>query len=188
MGDPDWRKVFSIRAFQFLGQPHGQFVNGSLYWLALRDVGCSRYGATITNMKESAIFSFDLETETHKTLSMPDALDDEVPEYDPTFCVLSDCLCLVIFLKGTHGIWQMKEVGDGESWSQLFTINYEYLQIQMDTRFTIRLLCTSETDDIIVLVDNAHHRAILYNWKDNRVIGGNEERIHDLAKEKCSAL
>ncbi|KAF1890905.1 hypothetical protein Lal_00037476 [Lupinus albus] len=168
MGDNRWRKILSFPAFPFLCQLHGKFLSGTLNWLALHKSGY-RYDWGAVTVNQLVIFSLDLEKETYKQMSLPAGLD-EVPSFEPKLEFLWDCLCLFYYSRATHFvIWQMKEFGVENSWTQLINISYQHLRIfNYEYRILIPLW-TSENGDTVVLANNADFEAIIYYWKDKRV-------------------
>jgi hypothetical protein len=76
-----------------------------------------------------------------------------------------DCFPLVI--------WQMKEFGVEESWTQLLKISYLLdLNIGFDVYYYYNMslipLCFSD-DDALIFVPNFGDDPILYDWRNNRV-------------------
>ncbi|XP_019419487.1 PREDICTED: F-box/kelch-repeat protein At3g23880-like [Lupinus angustifolius] len=168
MGDNRWRKILSFPAFPFLCQLYGKFLSGTLNWLALNKSGYRYDWGTVT-VNQLVIFSLDLEKETYKQMSLPTGLD-EVPSVEPKLGYLWDCLCLFLYYRGSHFvIWQMKEFGVENSWTQLISISYQHLQIVNDEYHALLPLFTTENGDALVLVNNADFEAIIYYWKDKRV-------------------
>jgi hypothetical protein len=89
-----------------------------------------------------------------------------------------DCLCFTHDFEKTHFIiWQMKEFGVEDSWTQFLKICYQNLQIddyRLDVVPQVFPLCLSENGYTLILainhsVFNIRDQAILYNWRDNRV-------------------
>ncbi|KEH25332.1 F-box protein interaction domain protein [Medicago truncatula] len=97
----------------------------------------------------------------------------------PTLSVLMDCLYFSYDSKKTHFvIWQMKEFGVEESWTQFLKISYTNLLNNFKTkelyndslfhRSRLTPMCFSENGDTLIFAINIPDQAILYNWKDNR--------------------
>ncbi|XP_058741587.1 uncharacterized protein LOC131613968 [Vicia villosa] len=77
------------------------------------------YHSNDITLDQFVIISLDLGAERHVELMPPRGLE-EVPLIEPTICVLTDSLCFCHDFKQTCLIiWQMKEFGVGESWTQL---------------------------------------------------------------------
>jgi len=110
LGTDFWR---SIQDFPFGGVPveqSGHFVSGKINWLASKHW-----------LRESSCFivSLDLGNESYREILQPDY--GEVGEDNfLTLGVLRDCLSII----SGHVIWIMKEYGNKESWTKLFTISY----------------------------------------------------------------
>ncbi|KAK2440012.1 F-box/kelch-repeat protein [Trifolium repens] len=150
-------------------------LSGSVNWLAIRHYPAPAYNCNNITIEQFMIISFDMGTETHARLSLPQGFK-EVPYYEPNLRVLKNCLCFSHDFKRTHFlVWQMKEFGVKESWIQLFKIDYHNLQ--MDDHFNLVFhllpLCLSEKSDTLLLINIFGMRAILYNWRDDRA-----EKIH----------
>ncbi|KAE9598974.1 hypothetical protein Lalb_Chr15g0086681 [Lupinus albus] len=64
-------------------------------------------------------------------------------------------------------MWQMKEFGVESSWTQLFIISDQHLQVDID--HPLIPLFTSENGDVIVMARTDDFGAIIYNLKSNRV-------------------
>ncbi|XP_027351261.1 F-box/kelch-repeat protein At3g23880-like [Abrus precatorius] len=164
MGDNYWRKILNFPSFPILEQ-NGLFVNGTVNWLALDKFG-SHYQWEVVTTNQLVIFSFDLQKETYKYLSLPDGLVD-VPSDEPNLVVLRDCLCLFYDDRKTHFVvWQMREFGVGKSWNQLVKVSYEHLRCEGLLR-PLLLLCISENGDVLLLLNNDDTEVITYNRRSN---------------------
>ncbi|XP_058739589.1 F-box/kelch-repeat protein At3g23880-like [Vicia villosa] len=138
-------------------------LSGSFIWLANHNyIG-----------KKIVIVSLNLGTEIHTQLLPPPSFDDE-PIINPNLSVLKDCLCFSHDFNQTHFvIWQMKEFGVEDSWTQFLKISYRNnLQIDCpfnEFRHNLLPLCLLEKNDTLLLTDAYQRHIILYNWRDNRV-------------------
>lgn len=65
------------------------------------------------------IVSFDLGNESYQRVLLPD--NEEVNAITLTLDVSRDCLCII----SGHDVWLMKEYGNKESWTKLFTVSYK---------------------------------------------------------------
>ena len=144
----------------------GVYLSNSICWLV-----CHRYNCDQNNLiiKKFVIISLDLAKETYTQLLLPQCCD-EFPLDNQTLCVLMDCICFSHDFEKTYFvIWQMKEFGVEESWTQFLKISYHNLQI--DASYVRRLvpLCLSDNGDTLILIIKSGVQAILYNWKDNRL-------------------
>jgi hypothetical protein len=80
--------------------------------------------------------SLYLSTESYKQFLLPPGFV-EVPFSLPVLRVLMDCLCFSY----EFVLWQMKKFGIHESWTQLFKINYQNLQMHnIDGSFQLACL------------------------------------------------
>ncbi|RHN65299.1 putative F-box associated interaction domain-containing protein [Medicago truncatula] len=97
----------SIQKFPFYCGPHqrGTFVSGMINWLVYKG-------------SHLCIASFDLGNKSNQEVSLLAYV--EVYAYPFGLGVLRDCLCMII----GHDVWVMKEHGNKESWTKLFTISY----------------------------------------------------------------
>jgi len=184
-GDNCWRKIqdcplIPVCVMNILINRinNGVHLNGTINWLCLPDYLLPSYEhgwKSIANAQQFAIVSLDLSTETYKKLLLPRGFD-EVPEYQPTLDVLKDCLCFSHDFKTTEFVvWQMKEFGVQESWTQLFRI--DYFKIYHNLNFygltecgpPLLPLYLSTDGDTLILANSEDDRAIIYNWRDARV-------------------
>jgi F-box interacting protein len=91
----------------------GVHFNGTVNWLA----------------EDMSIISLYLSTETYKQFLLPPGFDT-VPFSQPVLRVLMDCLCFSYdSMKTEFVLWKMKQYGVHESWTQLFKISYQNLQM-----------------------------------------------------------
>ncbi|XP_058741499.1 F-box/kelch-repeat protein At3g23880-like [Vicia villosa] len=165
---------------QLSGINQGVHVSGTLNWLAIRNEFPYEHEIDwkLITIDQFVIISLDLSTETYHQLLLPRGFD-EVPLIQPTLSQLMGSLCLSHDFRGTDFIiWQMKEFRIQESWTQLFKISYQRLQIDFSvftnsvpygSRFILFPLCLSENDNTLILTWNRDKKPIVYNLKDNRV-------------------
>ncbi|XP_050882531.1 F-box/kelch-repeat protein At3g23880 [Lathyrus oleraceus] len=110
LGTDFWK---SVEAFPFRCVPLGRsgiFVSGTINWLPLKD-----------GRVRSFVVSFDLRTESYRRILQPDYGKLKPDAEQLSLGVLRDCLCLV----SHHDVWIMKEFGNKESWTKLFTNSYD---------------------------------------------------------------
>ncbi|RDY13287.1 F-box/kelch-repeat protein, partial [Mucuna pruriens] len=140
LGHNCWTNILSFPSFPILRQVEGQFMSGTVNWLALDKVG----------------------KETYERLLLPEGLD-EVPHIEPQLAILWDSLCLCLDYKGTHFVvWQMRDFGVEKTWTQLVNLRHE-CSPQLP-------ICISDGDDVMVILLNIPYKeAILYNRRDGRV-------------------
>ncbi|RHN75147.1 hypothetical protein MtrunA17_Chr2g0317991 [Medicago truncatula] len=102
MGDSCWRKTIACPDFPILlgGTLVGQFVNGSVNWLARHNINCHMYKWKNVTINQLVILSFDMRMEACKYMMLPDGF--VVPKDEPTLVVLRDRLCLYYVHMRTH--------------------------------------------------------------------------------------
>ncbi|XP_058741981.1 F-box/kelch-repeat protein At3g23880-like [Vicia villosa] len=165
LGDDVWRNVESFPAIPLLVDY--VYLSGTLYWLANQN----RKNISVEKL---VIISFDLSTETYNQY-LPPRCFDEVSHSEPVFGVLGGCLSFSYSCMETDFIiWQMSQFGVEDSWTQLFKISYQNLQIEYDysnefNKHVFRLMPLFLWDDTLILASRQVSRAILYNWRANRV-------------------
>jgi F-box interacting protein len=169
--DNVWRNIQNFPVFPHYHMKDGVYLNGSVNWFVIRkNLNPFVYDSRVVTVEQFVIVSLDLGTETFTQLLPPRSFDfDGVPSFEPSLCVLMDCLCYCHDFKENYFvIWQMKEFGVQESWTQFLKISYHNLEIYFDFRHLYLLpLCLS--GDTLILTNDQDRQAILYNWKDNRV-------------------
>ncbi|XP_045831662.1 F-box/kelch-repeat protein At3g06240-like [Trifolium pratense] len=169
LGDNSWRDVQClplVPLYCLLGindfHNEGMHFNGTINWFALDDINLDRSAAALDRC---VILSLDLSTETYTKLLLPRGLDKVPAGYPPNLVVLMDCLGFCHDFDKTHFvIWQMKDFGVQESWLQLFKISYENF-----ARENLLPLYLSENGDTLVLGNDRHREAFIYNCRDNKV-------------------
>ncbi|XP_045797857.1 F-box/kelch-repeat protein At3g23880-like [Trifolium pratense] len=175
LGDNVWRDIdcFPVVLVDYpdcLVQHDGVYFSDAINWLVYHEYNCHLKNLMI---REHVIVSLDLGTETYSQLLLPQCCNNEM-SVDPTpaLFVFMDCLCLSYDFEKTYFvIWQMKEFGVEESWTQFLKISYLDLNINIsDLEYGMRLfpLCFSD-DDALILGNNFGYAPILYDWRNNRV-------------------
>ncbi|XP_058767690.1 F-box/kelch-repeat protein At3g23880-like [Vicia villosa] len=144
-------------------------LSGTVNWLAIRK-HYSTYDYKNITIEQFVIISLDLGTETHTQLRPPPGFY-EVPFVEPNLSVLMDFLCFSHYFKQTHlVIWQMKEFGVEESWSQFLKISYDTLLLDYHfSYFKLLLLCYSEKNDTLFFMNYLESQAVICNRRFNRV-------------------
>ncbi|CAJ2636709.1 unnamed protein product [Trifolium pratense] len=187
LGDNCWRNIQDFPLVP-LSWNDGALLSGTVNWLALREDFVSiRVGGKlkipISHVDQFVIVSLDLSTETYKEILLPSSGFDEVPCVEPSLRILMDCLCFSHDVKGTEFvIWQMKEFGVQESWSQLFRIEYFNLRMRnipnyneldfvglMECDTPLLPMCVSKNGDTLILTKVADGRVIMYDRRDKGV-------------------
>ncbi|XP_058772335.1 F-box/kelch-repeat protein At3g23880-like [Vicia villosa] len=107
LGTDFWKSIHEF-PFGCVSVAHsGQFVAGAINWLAYN------------RSHHSFIVSFDLEKESYQQILPPD---------NTTACrlgVWKDCMWLI----SGRDLWLMKEYGNKESWTKLFTISCDFSKV-----------------------------------------------------------
>ncbi|RHN46975.1 putative F-box domain-containing protein [Medicago truncatula] len=185
IGDNVWRQIQSFPVVPlhfYLGGKavhDSVYLSGTLNWLAIRN----EFDYDIKNLRveQFVIVSFDLGTETFSQYRLPSDFD-EMPPMMPIVSVLGGFLCCSYFYKETDFlIWQMKELGVEDSWTQFLKINlqnlprnYDYFSDEDSSddeikyQFELVPMLLYEDDDTLVLRSSQGSEAILYNWRENR--------------------
>ncbi|KAH1260176.1 F-box/kelch-repeat protein [Glycine max] len=169
--DTGWRNVLTCSAFPILQQVYGQFVSGTLNWLALNNSsGSDHYQWETVTVDQLVIFSYDLKNETYSYLSMPDGLS-EISLDEPYLGVLNGCLCLSHDHRRTNlVVWLMREFGAEKSWTQLLNVSYHHLQVLDFPPCPVVPLCKSENDDVLLLEDyGGGAEFVLVDKRDNSI-------------------
>jgi len=169
-----WRNIqsFPARLLQFSFSSNrtlyaGVHLNSTLNWLGFIHNG--------NLAPQFVIISLDLATETYtQFLPPPISLDlshalQKVSHAKPGVSMLMDSLCFYHDFKETDFvIWKMTKFGDENSWARLLKISYR--KLQMNLKPGISMFNLYVNGDTLVFVDDQKERAILYNWRNNRVV------------------
>jgi len=174
-GNNIWRNIqsFPLRLLQLSFNNNncavyaGVHFNCTVNWLAMIKDG--------NLAPQFVILLLDLSTETY-TQFLPPPISLEVSHVLmkvshawPGVSVLMDSLCLYHDYKETDFvIWKMTKFGDENSWAQLLKISYHNLQMNLKPGISMFNLYVN--GDTLVFVDDQKKRAILYNWRNNRVV------------------
>ncbi|XP_045822399.1 F-box/kelch-repeat protein At3g23880-like [Trifolium pratense] len=120
LGTNFWK---NIREFPCGGIPrekNGHFVSGTINWLASKN---SSWENTKIEMLRgrgppSFILSFNLENESYQEILLPGHTNIDGSSWH--LGVLRNCLCMI----NGDDVWIMKEHGNKDSWTKMFTIPY----------------------------------------------------------------
>ncbi|XP_058749952.1 F-box/kelch-repeat protein At3g23880-like [Vicia villosa] len=186
LGDNCWRDIQSFSSVPLVWNK-GVHLSGTINWLSIHGAYISlcdgeRFRALIPNVKQLVIVSLDLSTETYKTFLLPNDFI-EVPCLEPSLRVMMDCLCFSHdFNKTEFVVWQMKELGVQQSWTQLFRIEYFNLQLnnpptEVDFFYDEYMKCEipllsfyiSKDGNTLILAYDEINAVIIYNQLDNTV-------------------
>ncbi|TKY53497.1 F-box/kelch-repeat protein [Spatholobus suberectus] len=177
LGDTCWRNISTCPAFFVPPQIYGNFVSGTVNWLAVRLSSSSYQWKTAP-----IIFSYDLRDQTYRCLSTP---DDLAPPYYVELGLLRGCLCISHERQTYFVVWLMREFGVKKSWSQLLKVRYEHLTFQPVLHVPLSLvslipLWISESGDVLMLGNYNPSKAVLYNLRANTI-----NRTEDLNDKHC---
>jgi len=138
-------------------------------------IPCQFYNFEYITVEQLVIVSLDLGTETYNQYKLPCGFD-ELPPAAPIVGVLGGYLCFSYSCRHTYFVlWQMKKYGAEDSWTQFLKISYLHLQVDYDLAPSFQLLpvLLFEDADTLILSSCQENEAILYNWRDNKVMRTN---------------
>ncbi|XP_045826273.1 F-box/kelch-repeat protein At3g23880-like [Trifolium pratense] len=151
LGTDIWR---SIQQYPFDGVPDrsprsGKFVSGTINWL----VSNERFFG-----KPNFIVSFDLVNESYQKI-LPHIGGEDMCDLW-SIAVLRDCLCVT----SGDDVWIMKEYGNKESWTKLFTV--PYMREPTKYHVAIKPIYINEDDQVILeFIGDYDMNSALYDSK-----------------------
>ncbi|KAK7303218.1 hypothetical protein RJT34_14120 [Clitoria ternatea] len=146
LGTDSWRRIQEFPS----GVPFdesGKFVNGTVNWLASSASGSSWI-----------VVSLDLGKECYRELLQPDY--GGVAVVTLTLGVLRDCLCMLSHCDTFSDVWLMKDYGNKESWTKLFSVPY---MGNPDSFPYTKALYISEDDQVLLEFQS---KLVVYNPRD----------------------
>ncbi|XP_057444890.1 F-box/kelch-repeat protein At3g23880-like [Lotus japonicus] len=160
MGDKCWRtiQVSPLPRMRFV-QP-AVYVRNTINWLSSQPMDINPF----------KIASFDLGKQKFAQLSLPFCPGDlDQFHFLPTPGVLRGCLCISEnnYATNNFAVWQMKEFGVHESWTQLFSISGSESLIQMPCS----AMSISDNGDALLLSVSAAFQGTIYTFRDNKLQG-----------------
>ncbi|AES68758.1 putative F-box domain-containing protein [Medicago truncatula] len=167
LGTNIWR---TIQEYPFGGLPvpvkKGEFVSGTINWLFSEEsLECPCF-----------IVSFDLAKESYQKISPPNLGGVDVGDLS-VLGVLRDCLCVTT---SGYDVWLMKEYGNKESWTKLFTI--PYMRDPSKPKVDARAIYVFEDDQVLLKYD-FDLNLILYNPRRGTFKATNFKRIPEVCVE-----
>jgi len=108
LGSNSWKRIPMFPFVVVPIQKSGQCVSGTINWLVSKD----------TEKSQCFILSLDMRNDSYQKVLLPN--DGKVDGCSLHFSVLRDCLTVFC----GDDVWIMKEYGNNESWTKLFTISY----------------------------------------------------------------
>ncbi|GAU40138.1 hypothetical protein TSUD_163070 [Trifolium subterraneum] len=191
-GDNSWTNIqsFPVVPYNWLDPYYmlpvsrlndGVHLSGTINWLAMDE-----------SIEEVVIVSLDLSMETYKQFLLPVGFD-EVSSSRPAISVLMDRLCFSYdFNKTEFVLWQMKEYGVQESWTQIFKISLRYLQMYLPMHSDgFQLACLYVNGDTVICANKFLNHAFIYNLEDKtveRIRSRNSILWFDEAKDYVESL
>jgi F-box interacting protein len=150
LGTDSWKNVskfpFPIISIE---RRSGQHVSGTINWLVFMGI-------------KRLIASYDLRNECHKEFLLPDD-SGKVEKNKLSLTVFRDCLCMV----SGEDVWIMKEYGNKESWTKLFTISYMRDARALPYSY-IKAICVFEDEQVLLIYRDDERRGyISYNCKND---------------------
>ncbi|PNY15547.1 F-box/kelch-repeat protein [Trifolium pratense] len=147
LGTDSWKNVLDF-PFVFASAQGGQYASGSINWLLFK--GTKRF-----------IASFDLGIECYREVLLPDD-SGKVDKNKLSLSVLRDCLCMI----SGEDVWVMKEYGNKESWTKLFTISY-MLDPRASSYSYIRAECVLDEQVLLTYEEDKRRQHISYDYKND---------------------
>ncbi|XP_057448181.1 F-box/kelch-repeat protein At3g23880-like [Lotus japonicus] len=141
LGTNSWREIQEFPLCVPFCRQTGRFVSGTVNWSA-------------SNESSWFIISLDLGKESYRKLSPPDC-GGVVWSLE----VLRDCLCILYGDYDVCDVWLMKEYGNEESWTKLFSAPSPRELFAYDWALHI-----TEDDEVLLMFDS---KFFLYNFRDN---------------------
>jgi len=149
LGTNCWRRIrdFPYRMSEIEGYP-GKFVSGTINWVIF------------SQDSSRVILSLDLCNESYQEISQPDyGLDERLCYLNVG--VSNECLCVLAHTKTFLDIWLMKDYGNKESWTKLFTVPFAKFRNYFN--FANLLYIYEEEDQVLLEI---HHKSYVYNYKN----------------------
>jgi F-box interacting protein len=132
----------------------GKFVSGTINW-AIKDQ---------EKVSSWVILSLDLGNESYQKIMQPDfGLAD--PLHDFRLGVSRDCLCILAHTKDLLDFWVMKDYGNKDSWSKLFTV--PFTELGYNGVDFVNLVYISEEHGLVFL--DLCYKVYVYNYKNRTV-------------------
>jgi F-box interacting protein len=132
LGTDSWKNVSEFPFAIFSYHPMGKHVSGTINWLIFAGI-------------KSFIASFDLGNECYREVLLPDD-SGKVDKNKLHLSVFRDCLCMI----SGEDVWVMKENGNKESWTKLFTISYIRDRRASSYPF-IKGICVFEDEQVLLI-------------------------------------
>jgi len=167
LGTNSWK---TIQKFPFGCVPLqvlGKFVSGTINWLVYDEYD-----------KEIQIVSLDLGKESYKEVLLPKEVHASTLHF--YLGVLRDCLCLVF----GHDVWIMKEHGNKDSWTNLYSVSY--VRDHPSSYVTIEVLHIFEDGHVLldsISTEECTKKLVFYNSINGTTKFSEPKIIHDVCVE-----
>jgi F-box interacting protein len=170
LGTNFWKNIREFPCGCFPSEDKGYFVSGAINWLASKNTGTS------------SIVSFNLEKESYQEILQPDHKN-----IDDSSChlgVLRDCLCMIY----GDDVWVMREYGNKDSWTKLFTI--PHIQNPRTSYRFLKIVNIFEDDQVLLeyvdesIEENWTWKLMVYDSK-NDIIKSMEIGEYESTPEVC---
>ncbi|XP_045809556.1 F-box/kelch-repeat protein At3g23880-like [Trifolium pratense] len=140
----------------------GEYVSGTLNWIFNKV-------DDVNGVRQKSILSFDLNKETHREILLPPKDGGKVHR-DSKLCVLSNCLCNIVYEESHWVVWLMKQIGVVESWTKLMIIPYEkFRSSSLPFNPIVEPLFISE-NGVVLLGDKLASKFVLYNLNTGELV------------------
>ncbi|KEH32860.1 putative F-box domain-containing protein [Medicago truncatula] len=167
LGTNSWKTIqkfpFGCVPLQLLGK----FVSGTINWLVYNEYH-----------KEIQIVSLDLGNESYKEVLLPKEVDVSTLRWH--LGVLRDCLCLVF----GHDVWIMKEHGNKDSWTKLYSVSY--MRDHLSSYATIEVLHIFEDGRVLldsISTEECTKKLVFYNSRNGTTKFSEPKIMHDVCVE-----
>jgi len=169
LGTNIWRNV---QEYPLGGVPVellGKFVSGTINWLFSEELfqACPRF-----------IVSFDLMNESYQKILPPNFGGVDVCHLS-ALGVLRDCLCVTF----VDDVWIMKEYGNQESWTKLFTVPYKRDHTNSHVRVKKAVYLFDDGQVLLKFIGDFGKSLILYDPKRGSLKSTNFQEVPEVCVE-----
>ncbi|XP_057443759.1 F-box/kelch-repeat protein At3g23880-like [Lotus japonicus] len=172
-GDNRWWRIQvpPLPRLYLIGPAH--YVSNAVNWLAILPIDYiyGKNGPELMDIDAYKIVSFDLGKQSNAQLSLPycPRRRDEVPGFLPVIGILRGYLCISdnSSKRGNVVVWQMKEFGVHQSWTQLFSISAS----EKISWWPCFAMFMSDSGDALLLSVSTLSQGVLYTLRDNKLQG-----------------
>ncbi|AES68761.1 putative F-box domain-containing protein [Medicago truncatula] len=168
LGTNIWRTIQDYHFGGLIVPMKGEFVSGTINWLFSKEQFWEY---------PCFIVSFDLAKESYQKISPPNLGGVDVCDLS-ALGVLRDCLCVTT---SGYDVWLMKEYGNKESWTKLFTISYK----RHPSKFKAfaKAIYVFEDDQVLLELYDSDLNLVLYNPRSGTLKATNFKLIPEVCIE-----